>query len=168
MSVGSSSLEDLKAVRLRDPFTVPSEFIHALSGLLAGLDEFPTLANVSTASNTELTKIPYELLSGLFSAPLRPYSKDRKNDASVLHIDKIKLAGDVVHVFSHIKKTYRVQWVVLQGGSCTPTLRVKDTVDPPKRGKRKVVESVINGRWVPIDEVANAKYVNWSLPVNSH
>ncbi|TBU47064.1 DNA glycosylase [Dichomitus squalens] len=30
---------------------------------------------------------------------------------------KIVPAGDVLHIFSHIRKTYRVQWVVLEGGS---------------------------------------------------
>ncbi|KAI0360470.1 DNA glycosylase [Trametes cingulata] len=32
-------------------------------------------------------------------------------------VAKIVPAGDVLHVFSHIRKTYRVQWVVLEGGA---------------------------------------------------
>lgn len=34
-----------------------------------------------------------------------------------MRVVKIVPAGDVLHVFSHIRKTYRVQWVVLEGGS---------------------------------------------------
>ena len=34
-----------------------------------------------------------------------------------LRVVKIVPAGDVLHIFSHIRKTYRVQWVLLEGGS---------------------------------------------------
>ena len=36
---------------------------------------------------------------------------------SAVCVVKIVPAGDVLHIFSHIRKTYRVQWVVLEGGS---------------------------------------------------
>lgn len=39
-----------------------------------------------------------------------------------LRIIKVIPAGDIQHVFSHIKKTYRVQWVLLEGGDKPPEL----------------------------------------------
>lgn len=44
-------------------------------------------------------------------------SGSESSDASAMRVVKIVPAGDVLHVFSHIRKTYRVQWVVLEGGS---------------------------------------------------
>ena len=40
--------------------------------------------------------------------------------SDILRIGTIKAVGDVVHIFSHIKKTYRVQWVILEGGEDGP------------------------------------------------
>ena len=40
--------------------------------------------------------------------------------SDILRIVTIKAVGDMVHVFSHIKKTYCVQWVILEGGEDEP------------------------------------------------
>jgi A/G-specific adenine glycosylase len=59
-----------------------------------------------------------------------------------IQISQVIPAGDVLHVFSHVKKTYRTQWVVLEGGgSSPPALLVPKVVPPsdkpPVKGKRK-------------------------------
>ncbi|OSD08754.1 DNA glycosylase [Trametes coccinea BRFM310] len=106
-------------------------------GLLAGLHEFPTAANVPvTSSSSAHIQIADSLLSALLVSP----PSARSFPATTLHgqtarrstsqqhtsgdpspgsprVAKIVPAGDVLHVFSHIRKTYRVQWVVLEGGS---------------------------------------------------
>ena len=91
----------------------------------------------------------------------------------------VKPAGEVVHVFSHIRKTYRVQWVLLKGGGDeTPQLRPKSeassTMSKSKvaqKGKTrkrseasedseagKIAVSEVAG-WVPLDQVEHAKCV---------
>ncbi|KAI0084713.1 DNA glycosylase [Irpex rosettiformis] len=104
-------------------------------GLLAGLHEFPTESSVSkTLSATAMQEIPRRLLSDLLMVPPRPCrltSKKTRNaqdhlDTAFskaedpLRIASIKSAGDITHIFSHIRKTYRIQWVVLEGGGDDP------------------------------------------------
>ncbi|KIK81555.1 hypothetical protein PAXRUDRAFT_155855 [Paxillus rubicundulus Ve08.2h10] len=101
-------------------------------GLLAGLHEFPTVPNISGASATaaKVAEIPSDLLRDLLINPPVPlHPKDGKtrdpcssNDSmdAALQVVHVEPVGDVVHVFSHIKKTYRVQWVVLEGGGDEP------------------------------------------------
>ncbi|KAM5533579.1 hypothetical protein V8D89_012795 [Ganoderma adspersum] len=153
-------------------------------GLLAGLHEFPTAANVPVATGTSppaLAKIADTLLSALLVSPLPASSPSRsclvssghtQSDteeeqeqdsrseteqdparsqntrlprpeakptlagptaataadatagagAGALRVVKLVPAGDVLHIFSHIRKTYRAQWVVLEGGSGPPPL----------------------------------------------
>ncbi|KAF7792089.1 hypothetical protein EIP86_003119 [Pleurotus ostreatoroseus] len=176
-------------------------------GLLAGLHEFPTAPNqlpTLTASATQA--LAHELLATLLDTPLGPYVRaggahgaraahatssqvDKKSDASKspLYIASIKQAGDVIHVFSHIKKTYRVQWVVLQGGGTTPPLlfRTRDAVgggertqkqrarggrskkppsrmeseSPPADGAEQATTPQ-EARWLLMDDVPNAKWVS--------
>lgn len=45
-----------------------------------------------------------------------PEKKESRSSEDDLRIVKAKPAGDVLHIFSHIRKTYRVQWVLLVGG----------------------------------------------------
>jgi A/G-specific adenine glycosylase len=83
-------------------------------------------------------------------------------------------AGDVVHVFSHIKKTYRVQWVLLEGDEL-PQLRLAVTPDqaPRENGNRaknlkgkskqqvsevsevelKTNPQTLSTQWVPLTQV---------------
>ncbi|THH30990.1 hypothetical protein EUX98_g3175 [Antrodiella citrinella] len=97
-------------------------------GLLAGLHEFPTIPDVSVATPDSMTDFAQSSLRQLLVHPPPPpspavRSPTRHSDiqASIPEdnprIVKAKPAGDVLHIFSHIKKTYRVQWVLLVGGS---------------------------------------------------
>lgn len=95
-----------------------------------------------------------------------------------MRIVHVKPAGDVVHVFSHIRKTYRVQWVLLKGGGDEPP-KLQHKSDSPTEGKIKAaqkgkarkgseafqdseagrVNAADVARWVPLDQVEHAKYV---------
>lgn len=146
------------------------------TGLLAGLYEFPTSPAVSkTISHDALKHIPYNLISQVVQDarvfPLSTHAQksreDLEDDCEDLHlrISKIKFAGDVVHLFSHVKKTYRAQWVLLEGGSTPPTLKSNLKVEIPikKSGKRKTspaaggpdTESPAHAMWVLLDDVAD-------------
>jgi hypothetical protein len=90
------------------------------------------MADVSkTLSPSAVRDTSHRLLSQLFATTLHPYRPNDKkervtrpatmaSDAQDLRITDIKPAGEVVHIFSHIKKTYRIQWVVLEGGGNNP------------------------------------------------
>ncbi|KAJ2919010.1 hypothetical protein MD484_g1426, partial [Candolleomyces efflorescens] len=130
-------------------------------GLLAGLYEFPTLSNLSESDSKRATTAPTDLLSrllasliqGLDLAPAKMTTKKKKmekydddagleDDDGGIRISQVISAGDVLHVFSHVKKTYRTQWVVLEGGgSSPPSLLVPKVAlasdKPPAKGKRK-------------------------------
>ncbi|KAF8551978.1 DNA glycosylase [Imleria badia] len=164
-------------------------------GLLAGLHEFPTVPNISGTSATaaKVAEIPHGLLKDLLvDPPLCPYSGskpqgcsklgsgDEKEDDSTqgaMQIVHVKPAGDVVHVFSHIRKTYRVQWVLLKGGGeeppklrhtfmCDSSMEGKSKVaqkgkrrkrsevsEDPEAGKASAADVV---RWVPLHQVEHA------------
>jgi A/G-specific adenine glycosylase len=162
------------------PYAIHTIAINLCVGLLAGLHEFPTSANVSgaSASASVLIKIPHTLLSELLQTPPSPYttssfftprSKSSAHSSAGLHISKIKPAGDVIHVFSHIKKTYRVQWVMLEGGGSEPPIlapsvrQVKKLTKAERKGGPKGEEFVteeplsVTAKWISIDEVMDAK-----------
>jgi hypothetical protein len=100
------------------------------------------------------------LLSCLIESPFFdscPKAADTTR-SGVLRLVKIERAGDVLHVFSHIRKTYRVQWVVLQGGGASP----------PELAKRPALASVpkktkvaglpkLESMWILLDDVEKAK-----------
>lgn len=132
------------------------------AGVLAGLDEFPTYPNIDASlTKDELTKIPYRVLSTLLGSPLSKTAPQSKSND--LRITRTKQVGDIQHLFSHIKKTYRAQWVVLQGGGPEPPTLKVPTAPPPsssKKGKKKVEKGdTPTARWVRLDEVSDAKYV---------
>ncbi|PSR78617.1 hypothetical protein PHLCEN_2v7364 [Hermanssonia centrifuga] len=107
-------------------------------GLLAGLHEFPTSANVSrTLAASAMQDIAHALLSEILENAPQPYARTAKqrrsgtvrdssrlstspHESESLRIVGIRPGGDVIHIFSHIKKTYRVQWVVIEGGGEEP------------------------------------------------
>ncbi|KAI5119737.1 hypothetical protein M0805_008667 [Coniferiporia weirii] len=102
-------------------------------GLLAGLHEFPSRADVEDSdSPTALQAIGQEILREMLTEPLPPYQissskglpKTSRENSDDLQITKMKSAGDVLHIFSHIRKTYRVQWIMLEGGD-------PESVEPP-------------------------------------
>jgi A/G-specific adenine glycosylase len=102
------------------------------------------------------------LLSRLFkSPPLDACSKfadaARSGAPRVVEIER---AGDVLHVFSHIRKTYRVQWVVLEGGGASPPELATRAVASgrPKETKPKAIGSYkLESMWILLDEVEKAK-----------
>lgn len=157
------------------------------------MHEFPTLANVSgtAASASAQAKVPNTLLNDLLKSPPAAYTpsnffapkakpENSKID-SVLKIKKIKPVGDVIHIFSHIKKTYRVQWVVLEGGGVEPPELVPSVVQQPAKkstkGKQKTsrksnrsdcedegdVDELgslpVTAKWTPHADVTDTKYV---------
>jgi A/G-specific adenine glycosylase len=153
-----------------------------MAGLLAGLYEFPTSANVSSTIS-DLREIPHTLLSVLLVSPPQPYVQKGgtrlEEDPGIhcLNIVSVKPAGDIVHIFSHIRKTYRVQWVLMVGGNEPPELCVGG-MKAKLGGKKRQVKGVDeNGRnmnddptavplatmWTPLDKVEDAKYV-WPDP----
>lgn len=75
------------------------------------------------------------------AAPRRNPNKafaDQERDSQPsggLRLAHIKEAGSVLHVFSHIRKTYRVAWVVLEGGQGPPKLLSSQVTpwQPPKK-----------------------------------
>ncbi|KAH8116805.1 DNA glycosylase [Phellopilus nigrolimitatus] len=100
-------------------------------GLLAGLHEFPSRANVKDSdSSLALRTIGHDVLGEVLADPPPPYqsagAKSKKKTPSAesnsLQITKMKPAGDVLHIFSHIRKTYRAQWILLEGGERPPSL----------------------------------------------
>lgn len=145
-------------------------------GLLAGLYEFPTSANVpADSASTDIQAAGAQaLLADLLvtaPAPFEPKSKffePKTKAGDGLRVAKIRAAGDVLHVFSHIRKTYRVQWVLLEGGEDgPPTFAPNSTsVSPRAKAKRQKTEKARNdtkaagkARWLPLKDVADAKYV---------
>jgi len=77
--------------------------------------------------------------------------------------------GDVNHVFSHIKKTYTVQWVLLEGGERPPPLAPipspKKRQGPGNRGvksmsaKKGGAAGLGEVCWVSLDSVEDTKHV---------
>jgi hypothetical protein len=135
-------------------------------GLLAGLYEFPTSANVSKAMSRDvMIKVPNKLLSRLFLSAVPPYDNSRKtSETNALRIKEINPVGDVVHVFSHIKKTYRTQWVILEGGEHPPSLRqgdmhqdTEELVSGGDDGQNSLLAS--GAMWTKMEDISNAKYV---------
>ena len=105
------------------------------------------------------------LLSRLIKSP--PPSVDSQSKAAdtataqsagVSRLVKIERAGDVLHVFSHIRKTYRLQWVVLEGGGPNPPeLARRPPVASSSTKKTKVTMAKLESMWIPLDDVEKAK-----------
>lgn len=103
---------------------------------------------------------------------------DEDSAEGAARIVHVKPAGDVVHVFSHIRKTYRVQWVLLKGGGDEPPMlrhrsdSTEGKIKAVQKGKARKrseegsqdsevrrVNAADVARWVPLDQVEHAKYV---------
>jgi A/G-specific adenine glycosylase len=101
------------------------------------------------------------LLSRLIKSPLLDlYPKDADTTRSgVPRLLKIERAGDVLHVFSHIRKTYRVQWVVLEGGGTSPPELAKRSslASSPKKTKVAAGLPKLESMWILLDDVEKAK-----------
>ncbi|KAF7350430.1 J domain-containing protein [Mycena venus] len=156
-------------------------------GLLAGLDEFPTSPNVSASlSRARQLKIPQEILSNLLHRGVRLVDNDvaqksaSDTSSSLLAITKVQPAGDVVHVFSHIKKTYRVQWVLIEGSTTDPPQlasandlgETSSTAKSKGKGRPKKAEKVAgdgipSSAWVPLNAVAEKNMGTGSMKLYS-
>ena len=105
------------------------------------------------------------LLSCLIKSPPSPVDSQSKAantaQSDVPRLVKIERAGDVLHVFSHIRKTYRVQWVVLESGSSNPpelAKRSPSLASGTSTRKTKVAGlPKLESMWVPLDDVEKAK-----------
>jgi len=147
-----------------------------LSGLLAGLYEFPTVCNVAESDSKEAqSQAGLDLLSDLVAKPINRTTLTSKSkyfegaDESELHISQVKEAGDVLHIFSHVRKTYRSQWVVVVGGLSPPPITAKEMAalvsnEPSVKGKQKAraanpgdAPSSEFAKWVKLEEVGEQK-----------
>lgn len=114
--------------------------------------------------------------------PIEASKSKAKTDSGhdKLRITKIKPAGDVLHVFSHIRKTYRVQWILLEGGDDRdpeepPCVKLGYIAQSPlaegkgaAKGKKPKKDNAEKARaprqaapclrWVKYDDVQEAKY----------
>lgn len=156
------------------------EYNLACLGLLAGLYEFPTSSNVSkTISQASAEKTTLDTLSQILEDALPPYLSSIRNegtgdirsshDSSSVYVAKIQPVGDVVHIFSHIKKTYRVHWTTLEGGTTTPGLKsMKEVSTGATRAKGKMKgkmkgksgDTATEAVWVELNNVADTKSVS--------
>ena len=95
-----------------------------------------------------------------------------KLPSDVPHVTQIHPVGEVVHVFSHIRKTYRVSWVVLAGTGGPPALKVTTGVQPTQKKSTRAKKAALtlgndNGgaispstsAWVKLSDVEHAKWV---------
>jgi A/G-specific adenine glycosylase len=150
-------------------------------GLLAGLYEFPTSVNVSKSMTpVAQAAVPAKFLSKLVQdgslLKTTPKNQKRVRDDPVqtekLTISSIQPVGDVLHVFSHIKKTYRVQRVILEGGANPPatllgvSLHDERPLKKIKKEKGAVKDDNVTAMhvpsgptavWVPLDKVVETK-----------
>jgi A/G-specific adenine glycosylase len=106
------------------------------AGLLGGLDEFPTEAvdedeeDVSEADGalTSIQKLLLDTIAPMPPARLSSRHVANADEVKLLRMTRIEEAKDVLHIFSHIRKTYRVRWVLLEGGGdAPPQLRSRPT-----------------------------------------
>jgi A/G-specific adenine glycosylase len=178
--------------------------MNRVSGLLGGLEEFPTEAGDHAAESIDSSDRSRSALQSLLQndvVSLPSKNSAAGSDTGVLRITKDDGVGDVLHIFSHIRKTYRVRWVVLEGGDDEPpslrpqthpsagakstkktkgALKATATRSTKKRRRGIASEPVevinideeeatsskplpTNIRWVPLSQVADAKYVYSSL-----
>lgn len=114
--------------------------------------------------------MPYKQLLDVLEDSVTPYKgkgsrrKERDfPDDSAYRITAITSVGDVLHAFSHIKKTYRVQWVVIEGGTTPPQLKQGFAPQVSDNESNEEDKSIRNAFWASLNEVANAKYVHFCL-----
>jgi len=129
--------------------------------------EFPTIPCIETEagySKTDRTERGQMHVVELFGT---------RNSETPFEVTKIlRLPKDIVHIFSHIKKTYQVQWIVLSGGTAPPPTIIDNTTARPMlaktTGKRQSAQEKSRyfagtetapreTSWMPIDQVDNAK-----------
>lgn len=122
------------------------------SGLLGGLYEFPSYADIPPDKiHVTQEKFAATILSNLqIGDPIKP---------------TIIPVGDVQHIFSHIRKTYRAQRIILESDAEPPPSQyfagfeevlTKKTTCP---SKILTLDKVDNAKWVPLEDVEDMKFV---------
>lgn len=78
--------------------------------------------------------------------------------------------GDVQHIFSHIKKTYRTRWIVLESNNGPPPPVFFDYAEKSSSRKQKSKKAApslddkrTNTKWVSLKEVSDMKFVAFFL-----
>jgi A/G-specific adenine glycosylase len=120
--------------------------------------------------------VPVKILSTLVQdgSLLKTTPKNQKRvdlvQTEKLTISSIQPVGDVLHVFSHIKKTYRVQRVILEGGA-NPPATLLDASLHDERPLKKIKKGALKNAnvtamhtpsgpmavWVPLEKVVETK-----------
>ncbi|KAF8512661.1 hypothetical protein BU17DRAFT_53907 [Hysterangium stoloniferum] len=133
-------------------------------GLLAGLYEFPSTEAIDE-DETDVLELPHLVLNNLLSSPPARFEPEKGRKAinsknkNELRVTDICHIGDSVHIFSHIKKTYRIISVVLKGGLSPPLLREEFQQQNKKRKTHDVNKdrTGVCAKWVPENDVADSK-----------
>ncbi|GJJ10528.1 hypothetical protein Clacol_004754 [Clathrus columnatus] len=130
-------------------------------GLLAGLYEFPSREAISSDETDDLLHLPYLVLNNLFG---NIFSKDKfLKDETALgprHEYKcdVTYIGDYVHIFSHIRKTYRIISIIIQGGSSPPLFSSsKDQAGEQKTHGIGTDNIGLRAKWTLEKDVSDAK-----------
>ncbi|KAF9266069.1 DNA glycosylase [Marasmius fiardii PR-910] len=122
-------------------------------GLLAGLYEFPTTPNVSPSlSPQHITNIGIDQMASAVRDSITQLSDPcpigvSQREKSTYTVVDVTFAGDVQHVFSHIRKTYKVQRIRITGGEAPPKLEYAC-------GTREAKHS--EAVWIPMGRVTEA------------
>ncbi|QRV94249.1 HhH-GPD superfamily base excision DNA repair protein [Ceratobasidium sp. AG-Ba] len=147
------------------------------TGLLAGLWEFPTLdlspasLKVSETSDSEHEKSLHPLI---LTTPSSILPQLLSPDALGAKLDSPKYIGNILHIFSHIHKTYEVVYSAVEWGKDQPPDLI-DMADPGDKTKiknsklkRKRADDPRNDyilpaqtMWVIKEEVMSQKYVSY-------
>ncbi|KAK7036628.1 hypothetical protein VNI00_011561 [Paramarasmius palmivorus] len=128
-------------------------------GLLAGLYEFPATSNVSESlGHDAFIELASEQIGSLLEPSVLPLGhpggSQAENQLGDYCIAHVRFAGDVQHVFSHIKKRYRVQWVRIGGGREPPPLKLSLSKVVSNQTAKKSTPASPQAMWIPIEDVA--------------
>ncbi|KAI3602862.1 g-specific adenine dna glycosylase [Moniliophthora roreri] len=130
-------------------------------GLLAGLYEFPTTSNISLNGEDNHIELASEQIKLLIASPISSLHPRGDSEPEChpdhYHIVHVRSAGEIQHVFSHIKKTYRVQWVLIGGGREPPRLKASFPNNSLDQKGQKSTGKSLQAIWIPIEGVAEAK-----------
>lgn len=109
-----------------------------------------------------LLDLSQSVLDNLLANPPRIFKSRRTvapYNGETLKVTTFQDLGNTVHIFSHIKKTYRIFSVILEGGSSPPSFR-DDLHQKMIKGKTHDIRTDYNtgarAKWVPEKEVGNA------------
>ncbi|KXN89142.1 A/G-specific adenine DNA glycosylase [Leucoagaricus sp. SymC.cos] len=139
------------------------------TGLLAGLYDFAASENIPKNLPEKLVKsTSLGFLEKLFGHPawklVSVTSKTGSNcETRNTWVAEPTIVGDVSHIFSHVKKTYRVVWVLMTGGDKPPEPSGATVPDKPScradselREETQSPDSPLKWTWTPLNQVVDA------------